>query len=335
MPKLNHILTKEITLNYSNTGLNTLTALTYKGIGKAWIVKHHNLLKSDDSIVEILNASVATQNITTEDFQSQKSNIESQLISRKHELDGLTVIGDSDFPIYRGNVKNSEKPVALFYRGDLSLLTDTNHNIAVIGLLEPDAVTEEFERQVIQYLVKCDITIVSGLANGCDAIAHDETVRQNGKTVAILPSPISNIIPSSNRGLADRIVQSGGLLVTEYLNEAQSKRAFLGRYQERDRLQALFSDGIILTSSYAKNDLGNDSGSRLAMEYAKQYNIQRAVIYDSAVNLNNPKYDLNRQLIRENPDIITISRSNYEDTSSELVDKKLPNGQNITQIDLF
>ena len=69
--------------------------------------------------------------------------------------------------------------------------------------------------------------------------------------------------------------------MTEYLNDAKSKMAFTGRYQERDRLQALFSDAIILVSSYAKNDLGNDSGSRLAMEYASQYQIPRAVMYDS------------------------------------------------------
>lgn len=322
-------------MNYTNTGLNTLSALSYKGIGKAWVVKHHHLLKSDETAVEILNASVSSQNITIEDLQSQKRRVESQLLNHKNEIDGLTVFGDDDFPVYRGSVKNSERPVALFYKGDLALLCATNHNIAVIGLLEPDKTTEEFERQVIQELVKHHVTVVSGLANGCDAIAHDETVRQKGKTVAILPSPIHNIIPTSNRGLADRIVKSGGLLITEYLNEASSKRAFIGRYQERDRLQALFSDGIILTSSYAKNDLGNDSGSRLAMEYARQYSLPRAVIYDSAINLNDPKYDLNRQLIKEEPDITTISRANHEGTTNAFINKKVTGVNDIAQIDLF
>lgn len=71
------------------------------------------------------------------------------------------------------------------------------------------------------------------------------------------------------------------------------------RYQERDRLQALYSNSIVLAASYAKNDIGNDSGSRLAMGYAKDYLIPRVVIYDEESDSNNPKYDLNRQIIGE------------------------------------
>jgi homoserine O-acetyltransferase len=54
------------------------------------------------------------------------------------------------------------------------------------------------------------------LAFGCDSISHQQALDSNGKTVAILPSPLNNILPARNKGLAFQIVEEGGLLVTEY-----------------------------------------------------------------------------------------------------------------------
>jgi len=85
----------------------------------------------------------------------------------------------------------------------------------------------------------------------------------------------------------------------------------------------LFSDCIILSASYAKNDQGNDSGSRLALEYALNYSIPRAIIYDPETDLNNPKYDLSRQLKKEQMDIPVINRKNLSETVKKIVSKNL------------
>ena len=220
------------------------------------------------------------------------------------------------------NVKNSEQPIVVFYRGNLNLLNVYNKNIAVIGLLVPDENTEKTEQEVVSKLVKNGATIISGLALGCDSIAHKQALHSSGKTVAILPSSLDNILPSSNKELANEIVKNDGLLITEYYEDIRSKNELSSRYQERDRLQALFSDSIILSASYAKNNLGNDSGSRLAMGYAMDYSIPRAVIYDSAINSNNPKYDLNRQLIKEDPKIIRINQNNMPSTITNIISFK-------------
>jgi DNA processing protein len=65
-----------------------------------------------------------------------------------------------------------------------------------------------------------------------------------------------------------------------------------------------------LSASYAKNDLGNDSGSRLAMGYAKDYSIPRVVIYDQDKHLNNPMFDLNRQIILEGDGVTIVNTKN-------------------------
>jgi DNA processing protein len=322
-------------VNYTDNALNVLTALTYKGIGKAWVAKNLPNNESEKTVVSLLNQSLKMGETTVGELQQRKHCLKQQIEKLSDYMDGLIALGDSNFPQHRGKVKNSEKPVALFYKGDVSLLGHGNKNIAVIGVLEPDQSTQITERKMVHQLVEKGATIVSGLANGCDAIAHDQTLISGGKTVAILPSPLHNILPAGNRGLAMQILQMGGLLVTEYLNDATSKMAFNGRYQERDRLQALFSDAIVLASSYAKNDLGNDSGSRLAMEYARQYEIPRAVMYEQETDSHNPKYDLNRQLMYEQQDILVIDNAEMEGKVTNLLNSKPKIESNASQTGLF
>ena len=292
-------------MNCTDNALNVLTANTYKGIGNAWIVKHMHGDASVETLVMLLSAT-AKEHVSLHDFEQRKQQMQRQLERHAAHIDGVVAIGDAHFPAYRGVVKNSEQPVALFYRGNLQLIDKTNNTIAVIGLLNPDADTVAFEQRVVSALVAQGVTIVSGLALGCDAVAHRQALQAGGHTVAILPSPIGDVLPHANRDLASQIVHHDGLLISEYLESAHSKMELSGRYVARDRLQALFSNGVVLTASYAENDQGNDSGSRHAMAYALAYGIPRAVMYDAQQQQSNPKYELNRQLIHADTHIIVI-----------------------------
>ena len=101
------------------------------------------------------------------------------------------------------------------------------------------------------------------------------------------------------------------------------------RYKERDRLQALFCDTIVLAASYAQNSAERwglfgqklDSGARLAMGYAKSYGIQRAVMYDNDIDENNPMFDLNRDLIKEQPNITIFTQENVFESVNKIMDK--------------
>ena len=298
-------------MKFTENAINVMAARTCKGIGKAWITKNLSTPKSEAEIVKLLNSSSKFSNpLTAEEFNSKKNMIKGLLAKSGDMIDGVIALGDDDFPPHRGIVKDSEKPIFIFYRGNLSLLAAESNNIAVIGLLNPDKETEAIERDLVARMVEKGAVIVSGLALGCDTIAHHQTLDSNGRTVAILPSPLNDVLPAKNRGLAEEIVKNDGLLITEYLTSAKSKMELSGRYQERDRLQALYSNSIVLVASYSKNHIGNDSGSRLAMGYAKDYSIPRVVIYDEEIHNDNPKYDLNRQIIGEDSNVYVMSRSN-------------------------
>ncbi|WP_435355375.1 DNA-processing protein DprA [Emticicia sp. SJ17W-69] len=331
-------------MKYTNNALNIITAKSYKGIGKAWIIKN---LKGNESVEEIVtllnNNSKQDDFITIDDFEFNRNQIMNQVEVFEKSCDGIVAIGDKNFPKYKGTVKESERPIFLFYKGDISLLDFENSKITVIGLLNPDEAIEVREQKIVTEIVKREIIIVSGLAFGCDSIAHKQALI-GGKTIAILPSPLNNIMPAKNKALAYEIVEEGGLLVTEYLDEHKSAMDLSSRYKERDRLQALFCDTIILAASYAQDsaerwaifDKKLDSGARLAMGYAKDYNIPRAVMYDQSIDFDNPMFDLNRQLISEQKDITILTRKSLEEIINKITSKKTNNNDGFTyQPNLF
>ncbi len=319
-------------MKFTENAINVMAARTFKGIGRAWIVKNLSTPKSEADIVESINKSLEKRNeqITTDQFNKQKSRLKEILAASKGLIDGVVALGDKDFPLHRGDVKDSEKPIFIFYCGDLSLLATESKNISVIGLLNPDQEIADVEKLLVARLVEQGAVIVSGLASGCDTIAHRQALDSKGRTVAILPGPLDQVLPAKNRGLAEEIVKKNGLLISEYLTGARSKRELISRYDERDRLQALFSNTILLSASYAKNDSGNDSGSRLAMEYAKNYSIPRVVIYDEGADANNPKFDLNRQIIKEDSETLVANRHNSSVILREIMLLK-PKGQLVQQ----
>lgn len=331
-------------MKYTDNAINIITVKTFKGIGRAWIIKNLKGNESIEKIVSLLNSNSKQDDaITLDDFEFNKNKIINQIETFEGSCDGIVALGDKNFPKYRGIVKESERPIFLFYKGDISLLDIENSSIAVIGLLNPDETIEIREKKIVAEIVKRGVTIVSGLAFGCDSIAHRQALI-GGKTVAVLPSPLNNIMPAKNKSLAFEIVEDGGLLITEYYNEHKSSMDLSSRYKDRDRLQALFCDTIILAASYAQDsatrwkitDQKLDSGARLAMGYAKDYNIPRAVMYDKNTDSENPMFDLNRQLIAEQKDITILTQKNLQEIIDKIETKKTNSSDNIGyQKDLF
>lgn len=272
--------------------MNVFTCISYKGIGRAWIVKHTETLHKENNLTTLLERFVKKEAVGITDLSKRKSVIAAQLMKQEDNIDGVIALGDEDFSKHRSNVKNSERPVVLFYTGDIKLLQPENKNIVVSGSLELDASTEHCKRSFINRIKDAGVTVISGLAYDYDALTHEQTVTCNGKTIAILPSPLHNILPNGNNDLAMNIVKSKGLLMSEYLYDTFSKLGFTARY-----------------------------------------NIIQAVMYDA--NINNSKYDLNRQLINEQPDITIIEQTNNMNALDNLLEQLLKQDNQNIQHSLF
>lgn len=296
-----------------------------------------------DKAIQVLAARECNFIKTNAQFWKDYSNLQKfnemlsknyEIINRKTEeiicsnsldnIDGFVCAYDERFPVINPNVNNSEKPYLIFYKGDISLLNNLNNNVAVIGLLDPTEEIEEREALVVKQLIMQDISIVSGLAKGCDTIAHKVCLKNGGKTIAILPSTINKITPAANKALAQEIVNSAGLLLTEYYKEPIGKQETIKRFIERDRLQAMFSKAIILIASYRKGE--GDSGSRYAMKAAKKYNHKRYAMYNEDIDFNNIRFGLNKDLLKsEHNSIKVLQKGSIECIKSLIINEAVEN----------
>ncbi len=227
-----------------------------------------------------------------------------QEVKQELEEKGINIISvfDENFPRSDVKLKNSEKPFFFAYKGDISLLKDIDKNIAVIGVLTPTKDITEREQKVVKSLTEKSFNIVSGLAKGCDTVAHSESIKNNAKTIAFLPSTIENIYPKENIGLANQIVENGGLIISEYVNEPKNKYESIKRFIERDRLQALYSKAVVLIASFRKGE--GDSGSRHAFEKAKEYGKKRLVMFRES-DSNDLTFGLNKDYVMQGEKVVS------------------------------
>ena len=129
------------------------------------------------------------------------------------------------------------------------------------------------------------INVISGLANGADAYAHKGAVEayfdfvehnkdlsKLGKTIAVLPSSIDQIVPSSNKKLASQILQSGGLIISEYEPKLQlANFHFVGR----NRIIAGLSSATVVIEA------PSGSGALITADFALDYN-RDVMIHEAA-----------------------------------------------------
>lgn len=184
----------------------------------------------------------------------------------------------------------SEKPFFFAYKGDLNLIKDIKNNVAIVGLVNPPLNVIAREKKVVQAFLKGRRTIISGLARGVDTVAHETCIDYGGKTVAILPTPFDCVYPPENITLIEKIVNCNGLVLSEYVSKPKDKYQRILRFIERDRLQALYSECVVLIASFRKNE--GDSGARHAMKKAKDYSRKRFVMLNRAKDVS-PAFGLN------------------------------------------
>ena len=291
--------------------VNILAVQQIRGIGAAWVAKHIKGGESCGLIVDMVNHTCKSKVVSVQAFTARRERVLRMLERESASFDSAMAFCDADWSHFTANVRGAQQPLILFCRGNADLLRGICTNVAVIGTQAPESDSVEFEHNLVERLSRCGVCIVSGLAYGCDAVAHSTAVDNGAPTIAFLPSQLSNIMPVGNRDLAEQIVANGGLLVSEYYNEPENRYDLNGRYAERDRLQAMFSGAVVLASGFEKKD-GYAAGSRLAMRYANEFGRLRAVVYDEALHSVRKDFGLNKELASSDSSVITIDSQNVD-----------------------
>lgn len=213
------------------TGLKTILFLQrLKNIGP---VKINTILgeKSDPNDYVGIKELVQIQyGIKDEELHAAEeySKVQAERILQVPGLKAITIF-DSDYPTKLTDL-GKQRPPLIYVKGNAQLLHA--EGLAVVGTrsptLEAIQLGEHFVRNVLS--VSPDLVIISGLAVGCDSIAHCVALENGGKTLAVLPSGIDVITPNSNSRLAERILESDGCLCSEYGPGIQpSKEKFVRR----------------------------------------------------------------------------------------------------------
>jgi DNA processing protein len=107
-----------------------------------------------------------------------------------------------------------DPPAALFFRGPLP--DPERPLLAMVGTRRPSGAGAAQAYDLARALARGGLPVVSGLALGIDAMAHRGSLEGGAPTAAVLGSSPDEVYPASNRVLARRIVEGGGVLLSEY-----------------------------------------------------------------------------------------------------------------------
>lgn len=230
--------------------------------------------------------------VTLDALKAARSKAERTLLFSADAGIGVMSYFDESYPATLREAKDEkgkkkDPPLVLYYKGDLSVLQMPC--IAVIGTREPTPVAAKAARYIAREFARQGFCIVSGLALGCDALGHEGALEAGGKTAAFLGNGLDSVYPSQNAGLAARIVEGGGLLMSEYPIGSKVTTYSL---VARDRLQAGLSLATVVIQTGVSG--GTMHAANATLNSGKTLYVTRYI--DPAAD-SDPKNDGNRVLV--------------------------------------
>lgn len=167
-------------------------------------------------------------------------------------------------PLFPSDLSHiADPPRQLYYLGDIESALE-KPRLAIVGSRKVSAYGKSVTLRLAREAAEQGITIISGLALGVDGLAHQAALEAGGTTVAILPSGLDKIYPATHHQLAERILQQGGALITEYpAGTAPFKTNFIAR----NRIVSGMSNAVLITEAAVKS--GSLHTANFALEQGK------------------------------------------------------------------
>ena len=182
---------------------------------------------------------------------------ETQQLLKDCTSTGLSIVttNDENFPNLLAAIP--DPPLLLFVAGNLEVLS--NDSLAIVGGRGASGAGQRFAMKIATELSNAGLTIVSGLALGIDTAAHEGALMGSSPTIAVLGGGHRRIYPERNKGLARRICDQGGAVISEYPPHWRPTRY---SFPERNRIvsglalgalviEARERSGSLITASYA------------------------------------------------------------------------------------
>lgn len=149
-----------------------------------------------------------------------------------------------------------ERPGELRLRGTLG----ERRRVAVVGSRLSDEYGEDLAREIAGGLARAGVSVVSGGALGVDGAAHEAALEAGGHTVAVLGTGVDVVYPARHRALYERILETGGALVSEQPDGMPGLRQ---NFPRRNRVISGLSEAVVVVRA------GEGSGALITAAWAR------------------------------------------------------------------
>lgn len=245
-----------------NKDLKYLVALhSFQKFGS---VKIRKILKHFPS-AEVAFASTGTEFVragidekTVQLFTAARAKINPDAIWEKYQKEKIEILTEDapNYPALLAEIHNP--PAILYYRGEIK---KEELALAIVGTRKFTDYGRIVTEKLTSALVEHNFTIVSGLAQGVDTLAHKTTLNKNGRTIAVLGTSLSanEIYPASNRLLVERIIANRGAIISEFPIGTEPHKF---NFPQRNRIIAGLSHGTVVIEA------GEKSGALITADFA-------------------------------------------------------------------
>jgi DNA processing protein len=169
---------------------------------------------------------------------------------------GISILTWED-ELYPKRLKEIDQPPPVLYeRGALS--DEDSWAVAVVGTRRVSAYGRQVAEDVAAFLANSGVTVVSGLARGVDAIAHQSALKAGGRTIAVLGCGVDRIYPPEHMQLAEKIIASGAIL-SDY---APGTAPDAANFPPRNRIISGLSMATVVVEA------GETSGALITAQFA-------------------------------------------------------------------
>ena len=215
---------------------------------------------------------------------------------QKYKIDIIN-INDKKYPQILKQIY--DPPISLYIKGNVEILN--GKNIAIVGCRNSSKYGEEAAKYFAYNLSAKGINIISGLARGIDTYAHIGNLGAMmhngndicGKTIAVVGNGIDIIYPKENKYLEEKIIKSGGCIISEYPLGTKPEKF---NFPARNRIISGLSKGVLVIEARAK------SGTLITIDFALQ---QGRDVYVVPGNINSVNSVGTNDLIKQGAKLVT------------------------------
>jgi len=207
-------------------------------------------------------------------------------------------------------------PEGLWIKG--RTLEEDFEGIAIVGTRKASAEGLSAAEWFASSFAKAGIPVVSGLAFGIDSAAHRGCVSAEGRTVAVLAGGVEKIYPAANINLAEKIISSGGSVISEFRDEPSYPDLFL----RRNRIISGLSRAVVVIEAPLKS--GAVSTAAWAAEQGRE-------VFVVPGPITHPNYKGSHKLLRDGARLVSSPEDVFADLGIDKPEKSAENNGNISE----